>query len=279
MIGRLRQLVNQSADAVLARLEARDARRWSTAPICAAPLATPDEYRRIWADAKTRAYPVVDAYEAECGAAIDADWLQSLALPTQITVKKSAICYQHGRVLYATLRRYLREREREQLTIVETGTARGFSSLCMARAMDDAGATGKILTFDVLPHDAPMLWNCLLDADGPRTRAQLLSDYARLIERYIVFFHGDSVRALHRMSAPRVHVAFLDAVHTYDQVLAECAAVCGRQQRGDLIVFDDYTSSYPGVIQAADQVCRTHGYDGRVIEASDQRRYLIAERR
>ena len=24
----------------------------------------------------------------------------------------------------------------------------------MARAMDDAGATGKILTFDVLPHDA-----------------------------------------------------------------------------------------------------------------------------
>src|SRR3546814_8877197 len=69
----------------------------------------------------------------------------------------------------------------EQAGIFETGTARGFSALCMARALQDAGAGGYVVTVDQLPHDRPMLWNCIDDHEGPRTRAQLLSDYPELL--------------------------------------------------------------------------------------------------
>src|SRR5581483_9097471 len=99
--------------------------------------------------------------------------------------KRSALCYQHGRLLYAALVRYADTHPGEPLTIVETGTARGFSTLCLARALADVRADGRIVTHDVLPHDVEMFWNCVRDEDGPRTRATLLIDYADLLERYV----------------------------------------------------------------------------------------------
>ena len=245
-----------------------------------APMAPAAEYRRLWADAKQRTYPAVDEYERACGAAIDAEWFHQLALVTQVTIKRSELCYQHGRLLYATLARYVRERGHEQLNILETGTARGFSSLCMARALEDAGATGKIVSFDVLPHDRPMFWNCLRDAEGPSTRGDLLSAYAGLVGRYLIFQTGDTGQVLASLFVPRVHFAFLDSVHTYEHVMAEFRAVHGCQLPGDIIFFDDYTpEAYPGVVKAADEICETAGYAAHVVAASAQRRYLIAEKR
>ncbi len=171
----------------------------------------------------------------------------------------------------------MRGHSREQLTIVDTGTARGFSALCLARALDDAGASGKILSFDVLPHDVEMLWNCVADADGPRTRAELLRDYAALIERYVIFLRGDTRRVMAGISFPRVHFAFLDSVHTFDHVMAEFSAIRDRQVAGDVLFFDDYTADvYPGVVKAADEICRRHGYDPTVVTANARRRYMIA---
>jgi len=249
----------------------------SAAPLCAAPLGSEADYLRLWEDAKSKTYPEIDEYEQERGAAIDREWFDQLALLTQVVIKRSSICYQHGRVLYAALSRYLRDRNNQHLNIVETGTARGFSTLCMARALWDAGASGKIASFDVLPHGEAMYWNCYRDVDGPRTRADLLSDYTELIERYVVFHRGDT-RKLAHVSIPRVHVAFLDSVHTYDHVVAEHAAIRGRQHAGDVLVFDDYSAAYPGVVKAADEICHTYAYTSKCIAVSASRRYLVAEK-
>src|SRR3546814_14884286 len=91
-----------------------------------------------------------------------------------------------------------------QAVIFETGTARGFSALCMARALQDAGAGGYVVTVDQLPHDRPMLWNCIDDHEGPRTRAQLLSDYPKLLSR-IVFLRGRSDEVLKTLGLSRIH--------------------------------------------------------------------------
>jgi len=279
IMNRARRAVDRGRDRLLAALEASARKQYTQAPFCSAPLAPPSEYRRIWTEARSVSYPAVDRYEASCGAAIDPEWLHQLALPTQITIKASLPCYQHGRLLYSTLVRYTRLRAHDHLNIVETGTARGFSAVCLAKALHDAAATGKIVSFDVLPHNTAILWNCVLDADGPRTRAALLGGYADLIERYVVFHCGDTKRELANVSFPRIHFAFLDSVHTYDHVMAEFASIGARQRAGDLLFFDDYTpEAYPGVVRAADEICRVHGYSGTVVTASDHRRYLIAEK-
>jgi hypothetical protein len=266
-------------DRLAAWLDDRVGRKYAQAPLCEAPLASPAEYRRLWSEARGRTYPAVAAFERECGAAIDPAWFHDLALVTQIAVKKSELCYEHGRLLYAALVRYARARGGDDLTIVETGTARGFSALCLAKALADGGGTGKILTFDVLPHDAPILWNCIRDVDGPRTRAELLGDYAGLIERYLIFHRGDTKRELAKISFPRVHLAVFDSVHTYDHVMAEFAAIRGAQRPGDLVFFDDYTpDAYPGVVKAADEICASYGYTPQVVSANPRRRYLIGEK-
>jgi methyltransferase family protein len=280
MTGRIARALNHGADRLRRTLDRHVQRKSAVSPLCRAPLASAAEYRRVWEEARRQPYAAVDAYEAECGAAIDPEWFQQLGLLTQVPIKHSAICYQHGRLLYATLTRYLRTRGRDHLTIVETGTARGFSALCMAKALDDEGASGKIVSFDVLPHDTPILWNCVLDGDGPRTRAELLRDYAPLLERFLVFHRGDTRVELAKMSFPRIHFAFLDSVHEYDHVMAEFAAIRGRQAAGDMLFFDDYTAdAYPGVVEAADEICGIHGYSGSVVSAGATRRYLIATKK
>ena len=271
MTGRVGRLVDRGIDLLREKLEARASLRYDKAPLCDAPLAPPSEYQRLWTEARQRSYPVVDRYEETCGAAIDSAWFHQLALLTQVAIKRSEICYQHGRLLYATLAQYARNRAHDHLTIVETGTARGFSALCMAKALDDAGATGKIVSFDVLPHDATILWNCIRDADGPRTRADLLHGYADLLERYLIFHRGDTRQEMAKMSVPRVHFAFLDSAHSYGHVMAEFASIRDRQTAGDILFFDDYTpEAYPGVVKAADEICLTHGYSRNIVRANPQ---------
>jgi predicted O-methyltransferase YrrM len=279
MFGRLLVASDRAIAFALHRLERLSERKYDRAPLCGTPLALPAEYLALWHRAKAEAHPQVDAWEAACGAAINPEWFHALALLTQVTKKGSDICYQHGRLLYATLVRYARNRVGQHLNVVETGTARGFSAVCMAKALADSGASGKIATFDVLPHDVPIYWNCIRDADGRRTRADLLDAYGELLDNYVVFHRGDSRRALRSIAFPRVHFAFFDSVHSYDHVMAEFDSIRTRQRPGDLLFFDDYSSdAYPGVVRAADEICRRHDYGSAPITAGGHRGYLVAEK-
>ena len=132
--------------------------------------------------AERRSYSDIDNYERELGFEIDRTWLAELALHTQVVVKASEICYEHGRILYSCLSDYISrsQAEQERIAIVETGTARGFSSLCMAKALADADCQGVILTFDVLPHNVPMIWNCIDDLDKAKTRSELLTPWGNV---------------------------------------------------------------------------------------------------
>ena len=53
-MNRLRRAIDGAADRLRAALEGRAARQFSEAPLCAAPLAPPAEYRRIWAEAQSQ---------------------------------------------------------------------------------------------------------------------------------------------------------------------------------------------------------------------------------
>jgi len=241
------------------------------------PRAGADTYRKIWQQAKQIEYPVIDEYEQKTGFSIDLDWLHELALLTQVVIKQSDICYQHGRLLYATLSQYILKHPASTINILETGTARGFSALCMAKALGDSQQTGKILTFDVLPHHTKMYWNCIADQHGAQTRAELLHDYQSLIDEFIIFHQGDTKIELGKIEIPRIHFAFLDGQHTYDYAMYEFGYVSKRQKPGDILFFDDYTPQYfPGIVKAVDDICDRNGYTRNIIQISAQRGYAIA---
>jgi hypothetical protein len=149
----------------------------------------------------------------------------------------------------------------------------------MARAMKDGGCSGKIVTFDLLPHDRKMLWNCIDDHDGAKTRRELLAPWNDLVDSYAMFLETDSRTGLRRLATGRVNFAFLDGAHTFRDVMDEFVVVAKRQQKGDVIVFDDYnTTDFPGLVQAVDEGCVQLGYSKTVIRSVGSRAYVIAKR-
>ena len=243
------------------------------------PRASREEYLAIWKNARSQCYPVIDEYEKKLRFYIDNEWFHELALHTQVVIKESEICYQHGRLLYATLSDYICRTGFTSINILETGTARGFSSLCMGRVLKDLSQEGRIVTIDPLPHNIEMYWNCIDDNDKEKSRAQLLIEYSELINSYIWFLEGRSEDVLNRLEIPRIHFAFLDGAHEYEHVKFEIDHVVLRQKRGDIIFFDDYQESYfPGIVKAVNELKAKGLYRIESILANQQRGYAIAEK-
>ena len=233
------------------------------------------------AEKNTYSFKEVKEFESKMGYSIDKEWLNKLALKTQVVIKKSPLNYAHGRVLYSSLRNYLKisSKKLKSLNVVETGTARGFSSLCMAKALFDSEYDGKICTIDIIPHDKKIFWNSISDHQyGKITRGQLLKDWSNLIERYIFFIKGTSKDVLKKHEILRIHFAFLDANHTFNDVMYEFYKISKSQKSGDIIVFDDYNpTDYPGVFKAINLIESNLGYNLlKIINSSTNRGYVIA---
>lgn len=264
---------------------------WHDFPFGRAPRADKDAYTQLWEEVKAVPYPEIDDFEKQKGFAVDAKWFHDLALHTQIVIKDSALCYQHGRVLYAALRDYVQDIKagwdkdgkpagQRMVNILETGTARGFSSVCMAKALADDDVCGKIVTLDLLPHNIRMYWNCIDDHDGRKSRQELLEPWRELANSYIVFIENDSRIGIRRTAMGRIHFAFLDGAHTYEDVMMEFGMVQQRQEENDIIIFDDYNPKlFAGIIQGVDEGCHKWGYGKTILGDRDGRAYVIAKKK
>ena len=276
MIGRLSNMLSRRA---LKFSSAWAAKFWHESPFSKAPMASADHYKSLWEKEKGNRYPSIDALEKEYGFSLDKKWVDELALHTQIVIKTSPLSYQHGRILYAILSDFLKKRKKDSppITIYETGTARGFSAVVMAKALDDAGKAGRIITFDILPHNKKIFWNIIDDHDGKKTRAELLKPWHHLTAPYVMFIEGDSRINLGKVQADRIEFAFLDGAHSYHDVTFEFERVAAFQHAGDIIVFDDYNKTdFSGLVRAVDDGCQRLGYDKKVITAKGDRRYVVA---
>jgi predicted O-methyltransferase YrrM len=248
-------------------------------PFGTEPRAEKDTYLSIWEEAKKKEYPIIDGFEEASGFSIAEEWLHELALHTQVVVKESEICYQHGRLLYAALSNYLHKNNCDSVNILETGTARGFSSLCMAKALQDREKEGKIVTLDPLPHNERMYWNCIDDLEGAKSRVELLANYSDLVSQYVLFLEGKSKDTLDKLELSRIHFAFLDGGHDYEDVKSEVCYVRQRQEKEDIIFFDDYQQEYfPGIVKAVGELESDGSHHINIVVASDQRGYAIAEK-
>jgi len=210
----------------------------------------------------------------------DPEFVDEVALATQVVPKEEELDWSHGFLLYAALRSYLDRTPPERpVTIFETGTARGFSAICMAQALSDAGHAGTILTVDVLHAERPIYWNSIADAEGPRTRLELLEPWSELVEDHVVFLRGDVSVALEQVGLARTHFAFLDAEHTYEAVRDELAFVAAHQRPGDVIVCDDYTPrEFPEIVRAVDELAATGAYELETFVSSPDRGYAYLQK-
>ena len=259
--------------------------RYYNQPFTRLPKLTKLTYDDLAHEAEANTFSIedIDLLEKTNGYKVDSEWLKLLAYNTQIVIKKSKLNYAHGRVLYSVLSDYLSsiDHKIKKINILETGTARGFSALCMAKALADSRFEGSICTIDVLPHFQKMYWNCGPDhINGEQSRQNLLSEWSELVERYVIFFQGYTRHVLPKIALQRIHFAFLDGAHTYEDVLFEFNIISKLQNKGDIIVFDDYNEiKFPGVVEAVNYIQNEKNYDISFIHNKNSLRdYVIAKK-
>lgn len=199
---------------------------------------TANDYRAAFQAERVREYPVVDAFEQRCGYAIDRARLESAAKVLACPLKKSPPNWQHGRVLYAAARKYLKPyRGEDGITVLDIGTAKGFSALCLRWAMDDSNCVhDDVTSVDIMDPNARVGRNTIAEVDGLLTLAETLAPWPAALG--IQFVQSTGLDWL--MSHPeRVHIAFVDGSHNGPVVLQEAKLLAARQQPGDLAIFDD----------------------------------------
>ncbi len=244
------------------------------------PWASKEEYLTLYEDAIKKESEMIKIFEEKNGYKINKAWINKLALHTQIVKKESQLNFEHGRLVYSCLRNYLKDYENKNtsIMILETGTARGFSSLCMSKALDDSSVNGKIITLDCLPHNEKMYWNCIDDLEGKKTRAELLKPWRKLLDN-IIFLQCWTKETLPNFAFQRINFAFLDAQHSYKSVMNEFFFISKYQSIGDIVVFDDVTENkFPGIVKAINEITLQGNYKISIYRETEYRGYAIAKK-
>ena len=230
------------------------------------------DYAAAFDAERDQVYPQVDALEARFCWGIDPPRLLEAARVLACPVKRTPPHWQHGRVLYAYARQYL-ARHDGPAHLVDIGTAKGFSALCLRWALSDSQVLGRVTSIDVIDPAARVRRNTVAELDGYLTLYETLAPWSEM--RGTEFVCGEGLTWL-QSSSSRIHMASIDGKHTEAVVREEALKLAERQQPGDLVFFDDV--HLPGVAAAVRRVADV--YD--VLERFDvlpQRAYLVAVRR
>lgn len=149
---------------------------------------------------------------------------------------------------------YLASRLNRPITVFETGTAKGFSSLTMALAMHHKFG-GTVHTIDILPHSKELYWNAYGDkTHGKRSRSSLIAAWPELAAR-VQFHEGETDTVIKSLDLEQIDLAFLDAQHDYQSVMSEFRYVSERQITSSVIVLDDVDEyKFPGIFKAVKEI-------------------------
>lgn len=240
-------------------------------------MATREQYEAAFAAEAARTYPAVDAFECDSGYAMDSERLERMARVLACPVKANPPNWQHGRIIYAALRRFISGQadlvlNRRSAMLLDIGTAKGFSALCMAWAAFDAKHEADIVSLDVVGPNERVLRNSIADTEpgAPKTVRELVAPFCPAGVEAIEFYGVASQRWLAGYRG-RIDFAFIDGKHSFAGASLDAQGVSMHQRPGDMIVFDDV--QIDSVRRAVKGLL---DYEVEEIEAHPGRRYAIA---
>jgi hypothetical protein len=209
------------------------------------------------------------------------DFINQLALNLQVTIKSSDIDYSHGFLLVALLKRLKKHNPNLQdFKYFETGSARGFSAVVVAKVANDLFKNFGVTTIDVLDHQKKRYWNSIGDSRGRRSRQELLKPYQYLIPK-IDFLTTRAKKYTKQDRAQRFHLVFLDGQHTYNEVKREFYWAEKNQKLGDIILLDDVTpGQFDGICKFVREVQRDIRYKEISVdfESSKRKGFAVFEK-
>lgn len=208
------------------------------------------------------------------------EFINKLALKTQVVKKKSMLSWIHGFVIMKTLNEYIKDNYKSKIEILETGTAAGFSSVIMSYVLIKSKLDYKIYTIDLIPHHREIYWNRISDHTvGKLSRENLLGEYSNYIKN-INFINGVSKKLIKKdLHIDRVNFAFIDGSHEYEDAKMEFEFVDRRNSKGDIIILDDYTpGKFDGIVKITNHIKLLRKYHVDIVNYEDTRGYVVCKK-
>lgn len=239
-----------------------------------------EDYIQIFNIIKKKKYETIDNFINKKNLKnIDQNFLNDLAFISQISIKKSEVNFQHGRLIYSILNDYINNKKKElkDFVFIDVGTAKGFSSVLISKCGEDNKIRFKIFSFDIIPHNKKIYWNSIKDIDGKSTRKNLLKDFSKYTKN-INFIEGRTKKKFIEIEKyERLNFAFLDGSHDYDDVKYEFDFIKKKQKKGDIIFFDDVTEDhFDGIVRLIDEIKISGEYKIERINSTQYRGYALA---
>ena len=233
-----------------------------------------EQYDDAFDKENAREYKVVDELETLIGYALPKEFYLPRARILACPVKQNPPNWQHGRVIYSVVRNYLKDLDGvDYVTALDIGTAKGYSALCLNKALSDSGVPGQVYSVDVIDPEVRCLRNTVSELDGLKTLEETLRQFPDHTEVMFIQSTGLQWLADHR---DRVHVAFVDGKHTGPVVEAEGELLAANQKSGDVAIFDDV---HLRGIHSAIYSLRPHYEFEYVVIRPDERAYAIGYRK
>lgn len=207
---------------------------------------TEEQYRAIFEEARSLSFPAIDTLEIDLGFAIQKKWLDETALVLNCPVKVNPPNWQHGRVIYAVLREFLKSTQaldKQPMVMLDIGTAKAFSACVIAKALKDHGEPWNrvpVHTVDVIKPNERVIRNTIAEVNGLKTLYEISKEF--IPEEMAVIAHGDgSANLLTDLKSQDVRIpfAFVDGKHARSTVYMEGAMIASMQKADDVVIFDD----------------------------------------
>lgn len=232
---------------------------------------TAEMYSAAFEAERAVSYPIVDAFEARMGFAIDRAKLEAAARVLACPLKQHAPNWQHGRVLYSLLRQHFTGRNQGRAVVLDIGTAKGFSALCAQWALMDSAVQGQVVSVDVIDPSSRERRNTVIELEAPQTLFEMLRPWPDADS--IRFVQSTGVEFLQKYRG-RIDVAFVDGKHRGEVVFKEGALLADQQGCGDLVVFDDVH-----LLDVREAVLSLSTYAVEFLTVLPTRAYAIARRK
>jgi len=147
--------------------------------------------------------------------------------------------YYRGPLLYALVAKH------RPKTVLEFGRAKGYSTLCMAWAMDDFNIDGTIYTLDTISPDQRIRMPIRRDGDESTVETASVNEIWNEIARpswtkRITQITGLSSEIMRQPDLPKFEMAYIDADHFYRGVRHDFYSFLKRSEEKFGVLFDDY---------------------------------------
>jgi predicted O-methyltransferase YrrM len=193
------------------------------------------------------------------------------------------INYERGMLLYALIAKF------QPKTVLEIGTASGYSTLCMAWAMEDHDIDGKIFTIDPKSHQEVIKRKIKIDNEIKTMSLSRHDLWEKFVSsewvKKIEVLTGYSYDVLDRKKFPKIEFCYIDGSHVYNAVKQDFFRVLKIISKKFYILFDDYVpNENSGVTKFIDEeilnifettFIKTNTKKQRIVSKTDKNDELI----